>query len=272
MDNSHLLTEGIALEGVIWAGEALTNASGDVPVILAGNTPLLSVREDALSRRHITLNFNPLLSTLTSTPDWPILFWNLLQWRATETPGLKESNTRLGSEVTLRTAGEPVNRHVAGWNSKYVSKNSRPTLPSKRHCREFIPWQWAGRPIAFAVNPLAADESDLSACVTGQWGAWGTNSERRMEEASLVWDFGLAALSLADLAPLSARRRERRTLNMFTLFQPVWLLLLIPLAAAWFIWPLPNRGLRLLRAVVFVTIVLAVAQLALRLPEFAPAR
>ncbi|MFM2294509.1 MAG: hypothetical protein RLZZ350_922 [Verrucomicrobiota bacterium] len=29
---------------------------------------------------------------------------------------------------------------------------------------------------------------------------------------------------------------------MPTLFQPIWLLL-IPLAAAWFAWPLPNRGL-----------------------------
>jgi Mg-chelatase subunit ChlD len=54
---------------------------------------------------------------------------------------------------------------------------------------------------------------------------------------------------------------------MLTLFQPVWLLLLVPLAAAWFIWPLPNRGLRMLRAVVFAAIVLALAQLAIRLPD-----
>ena len=39
-----------------------------------------------------------------------------------------------------------------------------------------------------------------------------------------------------------------------TFFQPVWLLLLVPLAAAWFAWPLPNRGLRILRAVVFVLV------------------
>src|SRR5258706_12490756 len=54
---------------------------------------------------------------------------------------------------------------------------------------------------------------------------------------------------------------------MLTLFQPVWLLLLIPLAAAWFAWPMPARGLKLLRAVVFTVIVLALAQLALRLPD-----
>ena len=54
---------------------------------------------------------------------------------------------------------------------------------------------------------------------------------------------------------------------MLTLFQPVWLLLLIPLATAWFAWPLPARGLKTLRAVVFVFVVFALAQLAIKLPD-----
>jgi Mg-chelatase subunit ChlD len=54
---------------------------------------------------------------------------------------------------------------------------------------------------------------------------------------------------------------------MLTLFQPVWLLLLIPVAAAWFAWPLPNRGLKMLRAVIFLLVVLALAQLAIKLPD-----
>src|SRR5271170_7617245 len=53
---------------------------------------------------------------------------------------------------------------------------------------------------------------------------------------------------------------------MLTLFQPVWLLLLVPLAAAWFAWPLPNGGLKFLRALVFLLVVLALAQLAVKLP------
>ena len=52
-----------------------------------------------------------------------------------------------------------------------------------------------------------------------------------------------------------------------TFFQPVWLLLLIPLAAAWFAWPLPNRLLNILRATVFVLAVLALAQIAIELPD-----
>jgi Mg-chelatase subunit ChlD len=54
---------------------------------------------------------------------------------------------------------------------------------------------------------------------------------------------------------------------VFVLFQPVWLLLLVPLAAAWFAWPLPNRGLKILRAAIFVLVVLALAQLAIKLPD-----
>jgi Mg-chelatase subunit ChlD len=54
---------------------------------------------------------------------------------------------------------------------------------------------------------------------------------------------------------------------MLTLFQPVWLLLLFPLAAAWFAWPLPARGLKILRAVVLLLVVLALAQLAIKLPD-----
>ena len=54
---------------------------------------------------------------------------------------------------------------------------------------------------------------------------------------------------------------------MLTFFQSIWLLLLIPLAAAWFAWPLPNRGLKFLRAVIFLLVVLAVAQFAVKLPD-----
>ncbi|MGH8025064.1 MAG: VWA domain-containing protein, partial [Limisphaerales bacterium] len=54
---------------------------------------------------------------------------------------------------------------------------------------------------------------------------------------------------------------------MPTFFQPVWLLPLIPLAAACFAWPLPNRLLNSLRALVFVLVVFALARLAIRLPD-----
>jgi hypothetical protein len=50
-------------------------------------------------------------------------------------------------------------------------------------------------------------------------------------------------------------------------FEPVWLLLLIPLGVAWFVWPLASRGLHILRAIILFLVVLALAQLAISLPD-----
>jgi Mg-chelatase subunit ChlD len=51
------------------------------------------------------------------------------------------------------------------------------------------------------------------------------------------------------------------------LFQPIWLLLLVPLGAAWIAWPLPQRNLKLVRAIILIAVILALAQLAIRLPD-----
>jgi hypothetical protein len=217
VDTSHPLAEGIALEGVVWAAAAATNSPGDVLVILAGNTPLLSVREDAIDRRHLVLNLNPELSTLQNTPDWPILFWNILSWRISEMPGLKESNTRLGAEVNLKTTGEAVTVTQPDGETKSFPKTGgelaletpMPGIYSVFSGTGVPPVSGGGGspasaertgrmpvPLQFSVNALAADKSDLSACASGQWGKWSEDTERRLEEASAVWIFGLLALAL----------------------------------------------------------------------------
>jgi Aerotolerance regulator N-terminal len=195
VDTSHPLAEGIALEGVIWAAAALTNSPGDVPVILAGNTPLLSAREDAAGRRHLTLNLNPELSTVQNTPDWPILFWNILSWRISEMPGLKESNTRLGMEMNLKTTGEAVTVIQPDGGKKSFPKTGG-ELALETPMPGIYSVVMGQSTNSFSVNALSADESDLSACATGQWGGWSENTELRLEEASAVWIFGLLVLAL----------------------------------------------------------------------------
>ncbi len=201
VDNSHPLADGIALEGVVWAAAAVTNSPGEVPVILAGNTPLLTTREDALGRRHLTLNLNTGLSTLQNTPDWPILFWNILSWRIAEMPGLKESNTRLGAEVNLKTTDEAVTVTQPDGVKKFFPKTGgelalETPVPG---IYSVVVGQASSLSMTtniFSVNAIAADESDLSACISSQWGRWGDDNERRMEDTSAVWIFGLLALGL----------------------------------------------------------------------------
>lgn len=193
VDTSHPLAQGVGLLGVVWAAAATTNSPGDVPIILAGNTPLLTTREDAIGRRHVVLNFNPALSTLQNTPAWPILFWNILSWRISEMPGLKENNARLGQEVLLKTTGEPVSIIQPDGETKTFAKTGgdlsleTPALG----IYSVVTGQITNH---FSVNALDAEESDLSACASGEWGQWSEDTERRVEETSAVWMIGLLAL------------------------------------------------------------------------------
>ena len=195
VDNSHPLADGIALQGVVWAGAGTTNPPGEIPVILAGNVPLLSVREDVAGQRHLNLNFNPRLSTVQNTPDWPVLFWNILSWRISEMPGLKESNARLGTEVTLKTTGEAVTITQPD-GAKTVFAKTGGELALDTPMPGIYSVAAGATTNQFSVNILAADKSDLSACATGQWGKWSEDTQRRLEETSAVWIFGLFALGL----------------------------------------------------------------------------
>jgi hypothetical protein len=199
VDTSHPLGVGLALEGVVWAGASLTNSPGDVPVVFAGNVPLLSVHDDLAGHRHLTLNFNPRLSTLQDTPDWPILFWNILTWRIAEMPGLKESNARLGAEVILKTTGGAVTvTQPDGIQNIFPKTGGELALETPMPGIYSVATKAATGTTTnrFSVNVLAADKSDLSTCVSGQWGKWNEDTELRLEEASAVWIFGLLALAL----------------------------------------------------------------------------
>lgn len=195
IDDTHPLGEGLALEGVIWAAAPATNAPGDVPIIMAGNVPLLSVREDLSGREFLTIDLDPQLSTLQKTPGWPILFWNLLQWRASQIPGLAESNARLGTEVMLKTGDQPVR---ITWPDGTLK--SFPQTSDELALETPLPGLYSvvlGQSTnSLAVNPLAADESDLASCATGQWGNWRKDAEQRFELSPLAWLFALAALAV----------------------------------------------------------------------------
>jgi hypothetical protein len=195
VDNSHPLAEGIGLEGVVWAAAQTTNAVGEIPVILAGNVPLLSVREDSIGREHLALNFNPELSTLQDTPNWPILFWNILSWRISEMPGLKESNARLGADEILKTTGDAVSV-IQPDESKTFFPKTGGELALETPMPGIYSIAMGGTTNQFSVNALAADESDLSACAGGQFGKWSEDTEMRLEQTSAVWIFGLLALAL----------------------------------------------------------------------------
>jgi hypothetical protein len=195
IDDSHPIGQGVGLAGAVWAAGSLTNAKTEVPIILAGNVPLVSTREDITGRQFLTVNLNPELSTVMKTPDWPILFWNILQWRAREIPGLLDSNARLGTEVLLKTTGDPVSVRWPDGQEKSFPRTSD-QLSLETPLPGVYSVAMSGSTNSFAVNPLAADESDLQACASGKWGNWEAGIERRYEQSPMAWIFALGGLAL----------------------------------------------------------------------------
>lgn len=194
LDGTHPLAEGLAMEGAVWAAAPATNPPGAIPVILAGNVPLLSAREDLMGRQFLTLNLDPELSTVVRTPDWPALFYNLLDWRIAQMPGLADSNARLGTEVVLKASGQPVTiRRPDGTEKRFASPVDRLSIETP------LPGIYTvvmGATNAFSVNVLAADESNLQSLKSGEWGGWKSDPERRYEQSPLAWLFALLALGV----------------------------------------------------------------------------
>ncbi len=193
VDTAHPLARGLALDGVVWTAAAPGTNQFGLPIVTAGNTPLLSATEDALGRQQITLHLVPDRSTLTATPNWPIFFWNLLTWRARETPGLTESNFRLGSEVAVRALTNSAQLTLPGGATRTLTKTAEefvlePELSGLYTVTAGVStWQ-------FAVNLLAPEESDLSTAKAGKWGEWERPEETRREYSSVLWLFVLGAL------------------------------------------------------------------------------
>ena len=193
VDTAHPLTRGLALDGVVWTAPPPGTNQFGLPIVTAGNTPLLSATEDALGRQQITLHLVPDRSTLTATPNWPILFWNLLTWRARETPGLVESNFRLGSEVSIRALTNSAQLKLPNGTTRTLTKSAEEFVLEPEttglHTVTAGASSWQ-----FTVNLLAPEESDLSAATSGKWGEWERPEEARREYSSVLWLFVLGAL------------------------------------------------------------------------------
>jgi hypothetical protein len=152
------------------------------------------------------------LSTIQESPNWPILIWNLINWRAQAAPGLRQSNIRLGSDAALTV--EP------GVESVVVTDPRRATRRlGVRDRAVLITADTAGlfevtadqNKYAFAVNALQREESDLTAAVAGRWGDWANAVALQWDYRSVAWILSLLALgSLVIHAWLTSRGRAGR--------------------------------------------------------------
>jgi len=193
VDRAHPLSEALSLGGVVWGGGKSTQLAG-TPVITAGNIPLLADVERA-GRHDLSLRLRPDLSTMQESPNWPILIWNLINWRAQASPGLRQTNIRLGADATLTVE--------SGVESVEVVDPQRVTrqLPA-REKTVLIKADIAGvyeisanqNKYSFAVNTLRREESDLTKAASGRWGNWANAAALQWEYRSVAWALLLLAL------------------------------------------------------------------------------
>jgi len=172
VDRSHKLTDGLSLNGVIW-GAGKNSDMLSMPVIAAGNVTLLTDTETAQGGHIINMNLKPEISSLTQSMNWPVLIWNLINWRSRHLPGLSQSNYLLGSAITARVdpAAQPIEligpenhtQQLGTFDGFVTIKPETPGLYKIKNGDNIY---------HFAVNIMSKSESDITNAQTGQWGKW----------------------------------------------------------------------------------------------------
>ena len=206
VNHAHPLTEGLSFNGVVW-GAGTTEELIGIPIITAGNIPLLTDTGRYTGIHELRLRLRPDLSTLQTSPNWPALIWNLLEWRASESPGLERSNLRLGEAATLNTKlgvesvqivspngdirDQPVFDRKVSFMARDVGIHKVETESDK---------------YAFSSNALYQSESDLRTRASGRWGDWGDTALEWWGYRGFSWFFLLLAIATLTLHLILSKR------------------------------------------------------------------
>ena len=206
VDLTHPLTEGLSLDSVVWGAGVKEQFIG-TPIITAGNVPLLTDTERFTGTHELRLRLRPDLSTLQNSPNWPILIWNLLQWRASQTPGLERANLRLGEVAVLTAKLGTRSVEVVPPNGEVFEQLVPDRTINLRTEEVGIYEIRAGtNTYAFSSNALYQSESDLTGKTTGRWGDWGEATLRWWGYQSFAWLFLLLAIAVLTLHLLLVKR------------------------------------------------------------------
>ena len=206
LDRTHPLTEGLSLAGVVW-GAGKSREFAGAPVILAGGVPLVTDAETFANQHHVRVRLRPYQSTLLEAPAWPILVWNLVHWRATELPGVRRANLRLGESVhvALPQGVESV-VHVPPQGPTRVLPAAAQRVTVRPEEQGLHAVEAGDARHLFAVNVLRREESDLTKAVTGRWGTWSEDIASAPAIHNLAWIPLLLVLGILTLHMVLAVR------------------------------------------------------------------
>ncbi len=195
VNRAHPVARGLTLDGIVWSGQPpLTDAAATQPhntawpIISAGNTPLLTDAERAGRDHDLWLSLRSELSTLTQAPAWPILWWNLVHWRATTLPGLDDATVHVGGEVGLAVRSDVEQIELttpSGAVRHFAADDGRVTMRAEETGVYQV--RAGTAEYAFSAAPMNRDESDLSHAATSAAGAWETRGRMLPGYHDLTW-------------------------------------------------------------------------------------
>jgi len=207
-DPTHPLCAGLNLRSVVWAAGREPSLPG-APVIAAGSVPLVTDARRIDGRHEVRVRLAPASSNLTQSTNWPVLLWNLLEYRAADLPGPPRPNVRLGSVISIplpREAERVEIRPPTGEALRRAVADDRTVLLAEAcGLYEVRTEAWACR---LAVNALAPSESDLRDAETGRWGTW-ERGPAAVARRPVAWLAMLAAAGLLAVHLMLAGRSRR---------------------------------------------------------------
>jgi hypothetical protein len=195
VDHQHPLAAGLTLGGEVWSAGEIDLPGA--PVISAGNVPLLTVEPVGERGRRIHVNLRYDLSSVQATPNWPVLWWNIIAARLEALPGAARAQYRLGETVTVDLADDPQQPPTVTDPAGAVRES--PAINRRLVIAPESPGVWqvaSGDEVyRFAVNAQGRDESNLASAASNQWGRWIDDAQLRQQYVSVTWLPVLLALA-----------------------------------------------------------------------------
>ncbi len=199
VDRQHPLATGLSLDGIVWSASTEFELDG-ISLVSAGTVPLLTEQIRRGGARTLNIQLNDRLSTLTGSPSWPILIWNILRFRQDQTVGVSTANLKLGAEAQFIAAEEDHSMELT------PPHGEKKTIPISGGSATIAADQVGVYRIktlsgeySFAVGALSAEESDLRNADSGTFGNWLDEETIRSDYQSVAWSLLLAALALLSL-------------------------------------------------------------------------
>lgn len=197
-ESSHPLLDGLSFDGLVWGASTNVSLPG-TPIVMAGNVTLISEEEPVPGRYRVHIQLQPSVSSVQHTPLWPSLICNLLQWRATGRQGRFDPNAHVGQQVSVPVGADVPSVNVAAPDgTQSTLKAGRGQLALELDLPGLYEIGDANKgtkkTIRVAANFLAADESDLWNCESGDWGTWQSAERIERDYVSTAWFWLVAAL------------------------------------------------------------------------------